>query len=250
MSVQSVERAISLLVASAPGGRSLTDLAAQVGLPVSTAARLLATLSELGVVTREINGTYGPGPVLQGLALGLDRTESLRTLTDATLVDLVEATGETCGTSIAVGHDVRYVAEVSGSNLIQIREFTNHQLPLHIVSSGLVILAHWPEVLVDQYLDRPLEEFTSRSVTEPDDVRKRLENIRIEGFCWTRDEFAEGISSVAAPVLDSTGSPVAAIHCHGPTFRFDGTSDAAIQEAVVDAANAISASLGAPKAAA
>ncbi len=244
MSVQSVERAVALLIASAPGGRSLTELATEVDLPVSTAARLLGTLCELGVVSREPDGGYGPGAVLQGLAIGMDRTASLRALTDASLVDLVGVTGETCGMSIAVGDEVRYIAEVSGSNLIQVREFTNYQLPLHIVSSGLVILAHWPAALVERYLEQPLEEFTAKSVIDPALIRTRLDRIRSDGFCWTREEFAEGISSVAAPVLDFSGTPVAAIHCHGPTFRFDATSDVRIQEAVAAAANGISAVLG------
>ncbi|MGZ0220703.1 MAG: IclR family transcriptional regulator [Acidimicrobiales bacterium] len=250
MSVQSVERAVALLIACAPGGRSLTDLATEADLAVSTAARLLATLCELAVVSREDDGGYGPGPVLQGLAIGMDRTGSLRAITDPSLVDLVGVTGETCGMSIALGDEVRYIAEVSGSNLIQVREFTNYQLPLHVVSSGLVILAHWPAMLVDRYLQQPLAEFTVKSVVDPNMIRRRLDQIRQDGFCWTREEFAEGISSVAAPVLDASGEPVAAIHCHGPTFRFDAAPDVEIQEAVVAAAAEVSAVLGVSVAAA
>lgn len=245
MSVQSVERAVALLVASAPGDRTLTELAAEVDLPVSTASRLLSTLCELDVVAREPDGRYGPGPTLQGLAIGMDRTANLRALIDPTLVDLVAATEETCGLSIAIGHEVRYLSEVSGSNLIQVREFTNYQLPLHIVSSGLAIMAHWPSSLIDRYLALTLEEFTTASITVPTAIRDRLEQTRHDGFCWTREEFAEGISSVAAPVLDSTGSPVAAIHCHGPSFRFDAGRELHIQTAVASAAAAVSAVVGA-----
>ena len=93
---------------------------------------------------------------------------------------------------------------MSGSNLIQVREFTNYQLPLHIVSSGLAIMAHWTTALIDRYLALTLEELTAASITDPTAIRDRLEQTHDVGFYWTREEFAEGISSVAAPVLDST----------------------------------------------
>jgi DNA-binding IclR family transcriptional regulator len=59
---------------------------------------------------------------------------------------------------------------------------------------------------------------------------------------WTVGEFDEGITSVAAPVVDATGVTVAAIHCHGPAYRFPGSSDAdAIAACVVEAARTLAA---------
>jgi DNA-binding IclR family transcriptional regulator len=37
---------------------------------------------------------------------------------------------------------------------------------------------------------------------------------------WGRGEYAEGISSVAAPVRDTRGKAIAALHVHGPSYRF------------------------------
>ena len=55
-------------------------------------------------------------------------------------------------------------------------------------------------------------------------IRKRLEEIRDTGHCWIHEEFAEGISSVAAPVFDQARRALGAIHVHGPTYRFPGTA--------------------------
>ena len=48
--VQSIERAFSVLGALSDGPVGVTDLAARVGLPKSTAARMLASLEREGAV--------------------------------------------------------------------------------------------------------------------------------------------------------------------------------------------------------
>ena len=44
---------------------------------------------------------------------------------------------------------------------------------------------------------------------------------------WTAEELHDGLTSVAAPVRGPSGAVVAALHCHGPSFRFPvpGTED-------------------------
>ena len=44
--------------------------------------------------------------------------------------------------------------------------------------------------------------------------------VRASGHAWGLEEFAEGINSVAAPVRDARGKAAAAIHAHGPAYRF------------------------------
>ena len=58
------------------------------------------------------------------------------------------------------------------------------------------------------------------------------------------EEFDEGITSVAAPIGDATGEVVAAVHLHGPSYRFpaDGAGEAD-RRAVVGTAARIAKSL-------
>jgi len=64
------------------------------------------------------------------------------------------------------------------------------------------------------------ERLTPHTVVAPAAIRERLERVRRDGHAWGYEEFAEGIVSVATPVRDGRGKPVAAIHCHGPAYRF------------------------------
>jgi len=83
-----------------------------------------------------------------------------------------------------------------------------------------VLLAAWPDEAIGAYLGRHLERLTPHTVVAPAAIRERLERVRRDGHAWGYEEFAEGIVSVATPVRDGRGKPVAAIHCHGPAYRF------------------------------
>jgi DNA-binding IclR family transcriptional regulator len=62
-------------------------------------------------------------------------------------------------------------------------------------------------------------------MTTPADIIERLDHFRQAGYGWIYEEFAEGINSVAAPLLDQRGTPIGAIHIHGPAFRFPGSNN-------------------------
>jgi DNA-binding IclR family transcriptional regulator len=112
------------------------------------------------------------------------------------------------------------------------------------VSSGQVLLAHAAPTFVQRYLGRPMEPFTPRTLVTADSLLERMRAIRRDGYTWALEEFDEGISSVAAPVADANGEVVAAIHLHGPSYRFPATGDEGLlAEMVVASAARISESL-------
>jgi DNA-binding IclR family transcriptional regulator len=105
-------------------------------------------------------------------------------------------------------------------------------------------MAHWPEAQTNRYLNRDLAQLTPKSVTDESAIRQRLTDTRERGYVWVYEEFVEGINSVAAPVLEPAGRITAAIHVHGPAYRFPeiGEEDR-IGRAVADAAQRLSDAL-------
>jgi DNA-binding IclR family transcriptional regulator len=108
----------------------------------------------------------------------------------------------------------------------------------------VVLLAHAPSAEQERYLAGPLAAFTAHTVTDAAVLRRRLAECRRTGYAWARDEFVEGISSVAAPITGPGGHVVAAVHAHGPTYRFPppGRADE-IAERVAEAGRRIGARL-------
>lgn len=243
--VQSVERAFAILGALADGPVGVTEVAERAGLPKSTAARLLASLAREGVVEQVPGETrYRLGARLATLAAGLNGVRSIASVARPTLQALAERAGEAAGLSVSDGDLAHYIDQVDVPNPVSIRDWTGYRAPLHAVSSGQVLLAFRPVAAVERYLEGPLERFTARTPTEPDAIRARLRAIRRDGYTWAFEEFDEGISSVAAPIADATGEVIAAVHLHGPSYRFPPPGEAdALAERVVEAGGRISATL-------
>jgi IclR family transcriptional regulator, acetate operon repressor len=244
-SVQSIRRAFDVLGALAGGPLGVTEVADRAGLPKSTAARLLTTLAREGAVEQVPGDTqYRLGPRLATLAAGLTPARSLAAVAHPILIDLAATAGEAAGLSVPDGELVHYIDQVDTPNPVSVRDWTGSRVPLHAVSSGQVLLAFRPPAALDRYLERPLERFTPRTITDPDALRDRLREVQRDGYAWVREEFDEGINSVAAPIADVSGEVVAAVHLHGPSYRFPASgADVDVAVRVVAAAAHLSRSL-------
>jgi IclR family acetate operon transcriptional repressor len=219
--VQSIERAFAVLGALTDGPIGVTEVAERVELPKSTAARMLASLAREGAVEQVPGETrYRLGPRIESLATGIVATRSLVAISRPRLAELAASLGEAAGLSIPDEREVHYVDQVDTPNPVGIRDWTGTRVPMHAVSSGLVFLAHRPAAAIDAYLADPLVALTGRTTTDAEALRERLRGVALAGYAWVHDEFADGISSVAAGIADASGEVVAAVHVHGPSYRF------------------------------
>jgi DNA-binding IclR family transcriptional regulator len=243
VTVQSIDRAFQVLKALAIEPSGVTDLAQRIGLPKSTVSRMLSSLEEQGAVARADDGSvYSIGMGLVELAGAVDATAALATAVRPHLVWLSDQLGEAAGFSVPTGYVVQYMVQVESPNPVQVRDYSGLLLPMHVGPSGLCVMAQWPKEEVNRYLSRPLESYTSKTLVDPVRIEARLETIRDEGHCWVYEEFAEGINSVAAPILGDGRGALGAIHVHGPAYRFPAMGRAdAIASLVMDAAGRFSA---------
>ena len=228
------------VLAQSPAG--LSETARLVGLPKSTVARLLSTLEEVEAIERGEDGrTYRLGPFVRRLSSAAGGPAQLTAFARPYLDEMTALTGEAAGISIPDGYQVHYVDQTEAEHPVQVRDWTGELIPMHVVPSGLVIMAHWPEQQTERYLSRKLVRMTENTVTDPDLIRKRLGDIRDRGYVWVFEEFVEGINSVAAPVLEKSGYITAALHVHGPAYRFPGDKDPdEIGKAIADTARRLS----------
>ena len=227
-----------MLGALVDGPLGVTEIAGRVDLAKSTVARLLAALDAEGAVERVADPRrYRLGPRISSLASGRQETRGLVAIAHPSLVELAAETGEAAGLSVPDGRTMHYVDQVDSPNPVQVRDWTGSRIPMHAVPSGQVVLAHQSASAVARFLSEPLEAFTSRTIVDAARLLDRLREVRRDGHAWVRDEFADGITSIAAPIGGPDGEVVAAVHLHGPSYRFPSAgSELAIGEAVAAAA--------------
>ena len=219
--MQSISRAFAVLRALATGPQGVTDLADRVRLPKSTVARLLTSLESVGAVVQDdAGGDYRIGQALIDIVGASGDDRSLIAAARPHLHSLVNQIGETAGVSVPADRSVYYLDQVEPESEVQVRSWIGEYCPMHLVPSGLMYLAHLDAVALDGYLGGELEVTTPNSMADPDALQTRLAQLRSAGYAWVYEEFAAGINSVAAPVVDVDGSVVAALHVHGPAYRF------------------------------
>jgi DNA-binding IclR family transcriptional regulator len=224
--VQSIDRAFSVLRSLGSGPAGVIEIADRVGLPKSTVSRLLATLEQLGAVEQvATGGEYRVGWTMIELAATARPGRSLISLARPHMAELTRLTGEAVGISIPDGSDMLYLDQLTPNSELQVRDWSGHRIPMHAVPSGHLVLAE-DEALARQIAGGPLAAFTALTITDGPALLQRLERVRKVGWAWALEEFAEGLNSVAAAVRTADGKIVAAVHVYGPASRFPGERSA------------------------
>jgi IclR family transcriptional regulator, acetate operon repressor len=199
--VQSVERAFAVLRCLATGPAGVSEIAERTSLPKSTVSRLLATLAELDAgVQIDPNGAYGLGELILDLSASATPGRNLVGIARPVLEDLVELLGEAAGIGVLDGPSVYYLDQVNGDHEVQVRDWTGERVDAHVVSAGLVLLAHAPASVRARFLGAPLASYTDHSITDPVRLSHRLDETRRAGFAWVFEELSIGLNSVAAVV--------------------------------------------------
>lgn len=106
--------------------------------------------------------------------------------------------------SVVIHAEKRQVQEISMAQY-------GYHLPLHTGSKGLVLLAYESEEFVSAYLAQPLEQLTAHTITDPDVLRRRLAEVRADGFAQTEADVQTFTGSIAAPVFGAGGACVGCI---------------------------------------
>lgn len=220
----SVARAADVLVLFAQADRAelgVTDIAAALGLPKTSVHRLLRTLAAKGLIEADPETRrYRLGWVAAALGTryldGLD----VRRLAAPSLHQLSAATAETATLSIRRGARRLYVEQALPDREVRMSVVIGKPYPLHAGASSKAFLAFLPETERDHYLAGDLETVTDRTLTSSAVLREELIRIRATGYARSIGERQPGAASVAAPLFDHLGLPVAVISVCGPMERF------------------------------
>jgi IclR family KDG regulon transcriptional repressor len=173
--VQSIERALSLLEAleDSRGEVGIAELSKRVGLHVSTAHRILATLVARGYARQNPEtGRYALGAKALHLAESYLGQMDLRRVVRPVLERLSQETGETANLVILDRREALYLDKVESPQSLRIFSRIGHRAPLHCTAVGKVLLAYRSKAQVDALLGRgPLERLTRHTITSVSQIR-------------------------------------------------------------------------------
>lgn len=239
MSGRGVERVLDMIewFAASPEGAILSEIAAALAMPKSSALLMLQSLTERGYIHRLDSGEYQllrlPGEVsADGRNYG-----ALIALVSSYLSEAVQQTGESGFVAVLEGQSIRYLNKVLPKREILYDRDIVPMRPAHKVASGVVLLAAGSDAVIEAYA-----QSASLSEAEYSKLREAIESARTSGFYVNAMGVVEGAAGAAAPIIGANGKAIAALNISGPQVRFVTNSDR-ISEVVRETAVAISEEL-------
>jgi DNA-binding IclR family transcriptional regulator len=215
---RAIDRAAQLLVRVVENSEpeTVTKLAKTIGLPKSTASRLVAALERQGLVQRDGGrGSIRPGPVLVSFARRGVPNAELVELAGPSLDRLADVTGETVNLAVPATRGVEQLAQRDSRHFLGSTNWVGRSVPYHASAVGKVFLA-----FAAAEPPKQLEQLTPRTVTDRRDLERALADVVFRGYASAVEELEPGLWAVAVPVFGASGV-VAALSISGPTVRLE-----------------------------
>ena len=241
------ERAIDILLLFTDDKPFWTanDIATHFGMPKSTVYRYVNSLRSYALIDEDGQGGFRLGPRIFPLARTAKAGMSIVQVALPHMKDLAQRFGEMVVLQQRVGYDILPLERIQPPQRVSLASTRSHLLPWPATGSAKMLLAFAPAAEQEDIL-RMLHptSYTGKTLQSKAALRVALDQIKRAGYAITDEERDEGVWGVAAPVFDrdkaSFGIAIAA-----PKFRMTPQSTAAITQAVVAAATAVTKDLAA-----
>lgn len=203
-------------------GASLSKLHESLDVPKSTIHRHLGTLQKHGYVHFE-DDEYHLG--FRFLELGeytRNRKEAYQ-LAEEPVKTLAEETGERAQFVVEEHGRGIYLYIGTGEHAVRTGLSVGHRVHLHSTAAGKVILSYLPDERVNEILEEhEFPELTEETITDPDELRSQLDEIRERGYAFNREENIKGLRAVSGPVTDENDDLIGVLSVSGPSHRMKG----------------------------
>ena len=223
--VGSVAKTFAVLRAFGPDVAELTgaEIAARADLDRGSAFRFAHTLAALGYLA-PVPGTRKFRLTLKCLELGFAALSQRELPFHARplLAEVVPSISDSASFGALHEGDVVYLARFEQPGAQPVTRRPGSRTGAYAAALGHAILAYLPRDAQIAHLNAvPRVKLSERTLVNLDELTARLGEVRARGFAVSDGENAYGLRTVAAPVFDAEGAPVAGVSL---TIRAERTS--------------------------
>ena len=226
---RSVERACSIISSFSHDRpwQSLGEIATRVGLPKPTVYRLVSSLVGAGFMSQNSAGLYGLGvKMMEFGGIVRDNLDIVQQCTPV-IEEISVATSESVLLA-SVDWDameVMIVARRDSAHPLSVLSAEGRRQPLPPGALGKALVAGLEPAEAARHIKG--HRFTSPTKRRVDraKVLADIDRARELGYAVEEEEFIDGVSGVAVPVVYDGGRPLAAVGVAGPSARLHGRLD-------------------------
>ncbi|MEP0320941.1 IclR family transcriptional regulator [Bauldia litoralis] len=223
--IQSLEKALFVLEAFSAAEQflGLAEIVRISGLDKASAQRCVHTLVQSGYLEKDPqSGRFSLGKKVLDLSFHFLRAHPLVVAATPVLLQLRRDCGERTNLSLFDDTTVVYAIRLHGKQEYpQYSTLIGRRMPTFCSAGGRATLARLPDEEVREILDRSdLRPLTPQTLTDPDAIMEKIEEGRRVGYGFVNGESSPGELVVAAPIIDFSGRPVAAVHIAGSITKW------------------------------
>jgi DNA-binding IclR family transcriptional regulator len=246
--VTSLDRAFDVLevLAERGDGQTLSNLSRITDIPKSTLFRILSTLQDRNCVSLDVDTKkYTLGLKLRELGSAFIEKTNLDSAAAPFMRDLADSCRESVFLALMDQAEIVYVRRMASPNSVMMVRKLGHRAPVHSTATGVAMLAFLPKERREEIIEKMnFTKHNSRTNTDPDELRKRLVDIRQEGVAVVDGEYNPELLCVSAPILGTGGTVEAAITVAMPSSEAPTDRVEAVKKEVREASFGISRQLG------
>lgn len=215
-SILSLEKALNILelMSNHNAPMRLQDIAQAVGIPASTALRLIYTLQSRGYINQDpASSRYYLSLKLFNLGSRISDNLSISEIARPHLKALSAQLGRSANLAVAQGNQVFIIDVVGGSSESHvITTRPGRTIPMHCTSLGRALMFDFTPAQIEEYWSATqVVPYTPLTVLDREALAQELERSRLQGYTYDPGEYRPGIAGLGAPILDNSGHPIASI---------------------------------------
>jgi len=222
-SVKAAARALDVIEAFARAGAplSLSELATEIGAPLSSCHGIARTLQARGYLyALEKKRRLYPTRRLYDLAIGVARHDPLLERLRPALTALRDATGETVVLARREGDAAVYLDVLESPQTIRYATRPGERKPIHSSSLGKALLSLDDRAAFEDFLRRsPLHPITPHTIVDGEALWRQLQESRKLGYITSRAENVADVTAIA--MLMNIDGEILALASAGPIARYE-----------------------------
>jgi IclR family transcriptional regulator, KDG regulon repressor len=242
--VKSVDRALGILKVFDEVSPFLTahEIASRVGIPRPSVYRFLKTLCEKGFLVEVADGElrrFAIGSSLLSLSKLAFGQGELRRVAQPIMQLIADKSGESTYLSVRHGAHAVCIENFDAQAPLRYGGRVGNTYPLY-AGSPKVILAFLDDDLRGHLIaGMALVPITKATITDRDELHRRLALIRRRGFEISNGEIFPETCAIGAPIFDQNEAVIGVLSIGAPRARVTTRNKGHFAEIVVEAANAI-----------
>lgn len=187
---------------------TVTEIAAELGLPQPTAWRLCQTMLSLGYLAAGDTGRLRPALGVLRLGYAVLSELPLAELARPYLQDLADEVGGAAGMAVRDGYDMRFVQRCESASQLVLNLRIGSRVPVATSAMGWAYLAGLPEAEWDAATGSPVAWAAAKPA-----FRAAFTEFETEGFIINPGVLHPGYATVAVPVMGAGGRPDVTLNC-------------------------------------